>query len=46
MTLIRSEKVVVHPRHNQNLFILDFIKPEKAMVVGCKKFTHIVGKNK
>lgn len=46
MTLIRRGKVVVYVRHNQNLFILDFIKPGRAMIIDCGRLIYIVSKNR
>lgn len=45
MTLMRRTKIVAHAIHHQNLFLPDFIKPEKAIIMDRKRPTHIVSKN-
>lgn len=37
---------MIHIKCNQNLFVLDLIKPGKAMAMGRERFIHIVSKNK
>lgn len=46
MTLIKRRNIVAHVRRNQNLFVLDLIKSEKAIIVGQKRPTYNVNKNK
>lgn len=46
MILMRREKVVAYVRHNKNLFVLDLIKPKKAMVISCERPIYIISKNR
>lgn len=46
MILIRREKIVIYVKHYQNLFVLNFIKLEKAIAIGHRISIYIVNKNK
>lgn len=43
---MKRKKVMAYAKHNQNFFILNFIKLGKTMAVSYKKLKHIISKNK
>lgn len=44
--LIKKKKIVAYAKQDQNLFVLEFIKLDKAMTIGCKRSIYIINKNK
>lgn len=46
MILIKSEKVVIYARYYKNLFVFNFIKRRKAMIIDYKRLIYIISKNK
>lgn len=46
MTLIKKIKVMIYTKLDPNLFVLDFIKPRKAMVIDYGRSKQIISKNK
>lgn len=43
---MRNKKIVAYIKQDWNVFILDFIKPEKAMAMSCRRPRYVVSKTK
>ena len=46
MTLIKRKNIITHTRQDQNFFVLNLIKPKKAMIISRKGPIYIVNWNK
>lgn len=44
--LIKRKKIITYTKQDQNLFMLNFIKPNKPIAIDHKKSIYIISKNK